>query len=180
MAQSLLMQLGNPKDTEYLVGIINRSAESGALLSPNEPSPRAESFNGYSTARGSNAWLTLTATELLGASVYRRRLEVMRKFVSAEACPQLEDAVIRFYIELDRVLQTPISLTALPPERRPETITLDGTSYVLQIWTGERTLVIYPDRDIDKALDEVSSVLLATIGECSRRLPGKVEEHYVR
>tara|TARA_R110001599_G_scaffold234305_2_gene433436 strand:+ start:54 stop:278 length:225 start_codon:yes stop_codon:yes gene_type:complete len=40
-------------------------------------------------------------------------------------------------------------------------VTVDGTSYVIQIWTGERTVIIRPDHDIDVELDNASARALA-------------------
>jgi hypothetical protein len=42
-----------------------------------------------------------------------------------------ERTASEFYAELERLLQTQVPLSELPPEIRPDTITLDGTTYVL-------------------------------------------------
>ena len=178
MAQSLLTRLSNPKGTDYRVGVVNTAAEFGVLVSPKGASPVVEYFRGYSTARGSERWLSWTATELLDSSPDTLRFEVIRITIDAQTCPDLEEAVSRFYSELERVLQSQVSLSDLPPDRHPEFITVDGTSYVLQIWTGEGTLAIHPDRDIDLDMDDASRVLLSTISGCSNGLPSVIEEHY--
>ena len=86
----------------------------------------------------------------------------------------------RLYNELVAVLQSPISLSEIP--RAPASdgiteVTVDGTSYVIQIWTGERTIIIRPDRDIDVELDNASGALLSLISGCSNTSPGEIEVH---
>src|SRR5690606_32561601 len=100
------------------------------------------------------------------------------KNVDAQACPELEDALDRFYTQLEDVLEPSILLAELPKKYQPEMITVDGTSYTLQIWTGERTLAIYPDRDVDLELDGGSGALLSVVSRCSNGLPSTIEEHY--
>lgn len=178
VANDLLMRLTNPKETEYRVGVINAAAEFGVLVSPKGQPAVAESIRGYSSARSSGWQLSWTATELLDSSADDLVFEVMRKRVTVSSCPEMDVAVREFYAELERTMQAEILLSEIPQKRRPETFTVDGTWYVVQIWTGERTIAIYPDRDIDVALDEASRVLASTIGRCSSELPGTVEEHY--
>lgn len=91
----------------------------------------------------------------------------------------MHDSLDRFYTELESVLQSSISLSQIPQERQLQEIIVDGTSYVIQIWTGERILAIYPDRDIDKELDRVSGELIRVIGRCSNNQSGTIETHYV-
>lgn len=181
MAQRLLMRLANPNGTNYRIGIINTAAEFGALISPQGASPTAESVSGYSSTRGSGWQLSWTARELLEASADHVTFEVRRTRVDPQGCPALEEEIERFYGELDSVLREPISLSALPiPPVFPngiEEVTLDGTSFIIQIWTNERILAIYPDRDVDRSLDRASGALLGVIGGCVDGLPSTVEEH---
>jgi hypothetical protein len=174
----LLTRLSNPKDTNFRVGLVNTAAEFGALISPKQAPPVAEYFRGYSSARGSTWQLSWTARELLESLADDLKFELIRKSMDSQSCPELEASVARFYAELEYALQSEISLTDLPPEIHPERMTLDGTSYAIQIWMGERTLAIYPDRDIDMSLDDASRVLMGIISGCSNALPGTIEEHY--
>ena len=177
LANGLLLRLANPKGTDFRAGIINTAAEIGVLVSPVGDSSVAEYFRGYSTARQSDWNLTWTVREQLDASIDNLVFEVIRKAVSSSSCPDLDDSLSRFYAMLESALQSPVSLTQIPQERRRESITVDGTSYVIQIWTGERLIAIYPDRDIDKAMDNASAELMRVIGRCSSNQTGTVEEH---
>lgn len=177
MAQELLMRLANPRNTEYRVGIVNTAAEFGVLISPKGASPAVEYFRGYSTERGSVTWLSWTARELLDSAADDLRLEVVRTTTDIQDCPELDAAIARLYAELEQALQDPILLSEVPQEPRPRIVTVDGTSYVLQIWTGARALVIYPDRDIDLALHRASRELLSMVSGCAGRSRGQVEEH---
>lgn len=180
-AQGLLKRLVNPDGTSFRVGIINTAAEFGILISPKGASPIAEYFRGYSTARDSTWNLSWTARESLEASVDNLRFEVMRKRVDSRSCPELEEGLNRFYAELESVLQPAITLTETPPEVPPEVeeVTVDGTSYIIQIGMGEMTLAIYPDidADADPDLSESSRVLMNVIGGCANELPGEIERH---
>jgi hypothetical protein len=179
LAQELLMRLANPRNTDYRVGIFNTAAEFGVLISPKEASARVEYFRGYSTERGSIWQLSSTARELLDSAADDLRLEVVRTTTDIQDCPELEAAKARLYAELEQALQDPISLSDIPQEPRPRIVTVDGTSYVLQIWTGARALVIHPDRDIDLALDGASRALLSMVSGCAARSRGTIEEHQV-
>jgi hypothetical protein len=174
------MSLTNPKDTEFRVGVINTAAEFGVLLSPKGMVPAVEYFRGHSTARDSGWNLSWTARELLDESADNLTFEVIRTKISSRGCGGLERAMDRLYNELEAVLQSPISLSEIPRAPAAEGIsevTLDGTSYVIQIWTGERTVIIRPDRDIDVELDNASGALLSLISGCSNTSPGEIEVH---
>jgi hypothetical protein len=176
ISYEILTRLANPKDSEFRVGVVNVAAEFGALISPQGQSPVAEYFRGFSGARDSTWQLSWTAMELLDSSE-ELRFEVIRKTIESRLCPELEEVASRFFAELERALDSEISLSELPHQRALETITVDGTWYVIQIWTGERTLAIHPDRDIDKSLDAASGSLLRTVGGCANGVPGTVEVH---
>jgi hypothetical protein len=179
LAQVLLMRLANPRDTDYRVGIVNTSAEFGALISPKGTSATVEHVDGYSTERASTWRFSWTATELFDSGAGDLRFEVIRTKTDTQSCPGLQAAINRFYAELEQVLHDPISLSEMPTEHRPDVRFRDGTSYVLQVWTGARTLVIYPDRDIDVALDRASGRLLGTVGGCVGESPSTIETHSV-
>lgn len=178
LANELLMRLANPKHTDFRVGIINAAAEIGVLISPKGEPSVAEYFRGYSTDKQSGWNLTWTAREQLDAPSDRLVFEVNRKTIRSRGCSELEDSLDRFYTELESVLQSPVSLSEIPQEHQLDEITVDGTYYILQIWTGERLFAIYPDRDIDKTLDSASAELMRVIGRCSNNRPGTIEEHY--
>ena len=173
MAQSLLMQLTSPRGTECRVGVINTAAQVGVLISPKGPFPRAKYF------RGNDSMLSGLIQGQLDGPARPARVEVLSKEFDAHSCPALEQAASGFYAELERLLQAQVSLTELPPVIRPSAITLDGTTYVLQLWTGEGKIVLHPDRDIDKAADEASRILVSSISSCSIDASGNIEEYPV-
>lgn len=180
IAQALLMSLTNPRGTEFRVGVTNTAAEFGVLLSPKGAEPAVEFLRGYSTERDSGWNLSWTARELLDGAARNLTLEVIRTKIISHGCVGLGLAMDRFYSELDAALQSTISLSEVP--QRPASdgiipVTVDGTSYLIQIWTGERTVIIHPDRDIDEELDNASGALLSLISGCSNTAPGKVEVH---
>jgi len=179
LAGELLRRLANPKDTAFQVGIINSAAEIGVLISPKGSALVAEHFSGYSTNRQSGWKLTWTAREQLNASSEELVFEVNRKTIRSRGCAELNGSLNRFYTELETVLQTPVLLSNMPPNPQLSEVTLDGTSYIIQIWTGERLLVIFPDQDRDKTLDSVSAELMRVIGICSVNRRSSIEEHYV-
>jgi hypothetical protein len=173
MAQSLLTQLTSPRGTEYRVGVINTAAQVGVLISPKGSFPRAKYF------RGNNSMLSGLIRGQLDRPARPARVEVMSKEVDANSCPELERAASGFYAELERLLQAQVPLSELPPVIRPSTITVDGTTYVLQLWTGEGTIVLHPDQDIDKAANEASRILVSSISSCSSDAMGDIEEYPV-
>lgn len=173
------MRLASSKRTEFRVGIINTALEAGVLISPRGALAVAEFFRGYSTDKVSTWNLSWSAREQLDASVDKLTFEVLRKSIRSRGCSDLRDSLDQFYTELENVLQSSISLSQIPQERQLQEVIVDGTSYVIQIWTGERVLVIYPDRDIDKELDRVSAELMRVVGRCSNNQPGTIESHYV-
>ena len=180
VAQELLLRLANPQHTNFRVGIVNTAAEFRILISAKRAPLAAEYFRGYSTQRESTWNLSWTAREQLEVSGDRLIFEVLRKkLVNPQQCAGLDEAVNKLYAELEAVLEMPMSLTEIPQEHQTDSVRIDGTSYVIQIWTGERTLAIYPDRDIDITLDNASSVLMRVISGCSNELPDVIEKHYV-
>ncbi len=179
IANGLLMGLANPKSTNFRVGILNTAAEVGVLISPNGALPVVEHFRGYSSDQQSNWNLSWSVREQLDSNAESLSIEIIRKRIARRGCAQLEEAVNGFYTELENVLQARVLLTQIPPERPLGEVTVDGTSFIVQIWTGERTLVIGPDQDIDKALHNASFELMRVISGCSDDLSGEIEEHRV-
>ena len=179
IAQRLLLRLADPKDTDYRVGIINTAVESGVLISPKDATPSAQYFRGYSSRRESPWKLSWIVRDIIAYSLDNLSFEVIRQQIDSQNCPNLEEALDQFYLQLEAVLERPILLSELvrKPQQQIEVVSVDGTSYIIQISTSDSTLVINPNRNVDRSLDSISGTLMGVISGCANEAPSEIERH---
>lgn len=179
IAQGLLLRLADPKDTEYRVGIINTAAEFGVLISPKDAAPSAQYFRGYSSRRESPWNLSWLVRDTIAYSLDNLSYEITRSQIDSQNCPDLEETLDQFYSQLEVALERPILLSEIErkPRQRLEQVTVDGTSYIIQISTSDSTVVIYPNRDVANSLDNVAASLMGVIGACANDALSEIERH---
>lgn len=171
VSNSFLQQLTNPDGTEYRVGIVNVSAGTGMLLSPEGKLPVVEFIHGHEN------WLWASAAEQLSSSnADYFQFKVIRKAVNLEHCPDLRAVIDTFYSELEEALSAEISLIKLPFKPVLTEITVDGTFFPIQVWTGENSVTLTPKRDINRDLHRASYNLHRVVSGCSNGIQGVIED----
>lgn len=172
ISESFLQRLTNPVNTEYRVGVVNVGASTGMLLSPQDARPEVKFMS------GNQSWLWASAAEQIDSGDSTSiRFEVLSKVIDTTSCVALQDAHDNFYLELNRALSEDITLTSLPTRPAVGEITVDGTTFPIQIYTGRNHLTIMADRDVNRGLQQASYDLHRIVSGCSNDVDGIIEEH---
>lgn len=180
ISDALMMRLTNPRLTSFRVGISNTALDTGMLISGKDSRPVVEFVRGYSSERGHNWQLAWSAAEQAETAVSEGfRFELIRTRVDSQNCPALEDAIEIFYSELETAITgAAISLLRNPePSQQLRVVTVDGTTYPIQVWTGREGITLTADRDVNKSLHAASQSLHGAVSGCSNDVAGKIEQH---
>ena len=172
VSHAFLEKLTNPRGTEYRVGMINSAASTGMLVSPEGARPAVKFMRGNGTPLWASAALQVDKQQ--GGAF---RFEVINTLVEVNSCPMLEEAHATFYRDLNRVLSEEVPLNVLPVRPQVDTITVDGTTFPIQIYTGRDFVTIMADRDVDRELHDASYELHLIVSKCSNGVEGAIEEH---
>lgn len=180
ISDALMMRLTNARLTSFRVGIYNTALDSGILISGKDSQPVAEFVHGYSSERGHNWRLAWTAAKQVeNADSEGFRFELLGTRVDSQNCPALEDAIQRFYSELEAAISSATNSLLRSPETSQQlhVVTMDGTTYPIQVWTGREDITVTADRDVNKSLHAASQTLHGVVSRCSNDVTGKIEQH---